>query len=239
MIQVNEDKIKRSFSSLLINVGKVLKSKSSDVTELRQFLVTFFKNDECIPKSPDIDEILSGVTISGLWSHHNYSPLERLTEHFLLDDTNVEKLFSDYKACLSGFYFATKIIHYIKYSQMEDDDVESDAEPRKVPLMDYVQQNYKKIKVVLKLSRKISDLSLSYVENLWRSFASEFDLPSLTAVLKKIVSGSLEITWYIPPHEAELIRPTSRFCRQHDIILISIDDHIIYGEKQMVSVVSL
>ena len=238
MIHTNEDKIKGLFSSLLINVGKALKSHSIDVAELRQFLVTFFKSDD-FPMSSNIDEIFGVVTVSGLWSHMNYSPLERLTEHFLPDNSNVESLVRDYKACLSGFYFATKIIDYIEHSQLQADDSELDPE-QQLPLKNYVTQNYRKIKVVLKLDRKVSsDLSLSYVEKLWSSFADEFDIPSLSAVLKEITTGSLEITWYIPPHEAQLIKPTSKFCRHHNIIMIAIDEDIIYDERQMVSVVSL
>ena len=235
MIRSNEEKIEALFSSLLINVRKSLVSHNVDVTDLRQFLVTFLKCDDCVPQSQDIDKIFTAVTTSGLWSYQHYSPLERLTEHFLSDDPKVDGFMNNYRANLSGFFFTTKIINYTEKKKLEANDSEEDSEPP----MSYVRQHYRQIKVVLELDRKITDLSLSYVQKLWRKFASEFDLPSLTAVLKEITTGSLEISWYIPPHEAELIKPTSKFCRQDNIIMIAIDDDIIYDERQMVSVVSL
>ena len=235
MIRKNEGRIKGLFSSLLINLRKSLVSHNVDVKDLRQFLVTYFKCDDCIPKSHDIDEIFAAVTINGLWSYQHYCPLESLIEYFLSDDPKVHSFMNDYRDNLSGFFFMTKIINYIEYKKLEASDSEEDSEP----LKSYIAQHYRQIKVVLKLDRKVSDLSLRYVEKLWRSFASEFDLPSLTAVVKKITAGSLAILWSIPPWEAEKIKPTSKFCRQHNIIMIAIDDDVIYDERQMVSVVLL
>ena len=59
--------------------------------------------------------------------------------------------------------------------------------------------------VKLKLERNIDILSLKYVQELWEQFAEEFDIPFLTAVIDSILSGSLIITWLVPPDIAEKI----------------------------------
>ena len=89
--------------------------------------------------------------------------------------------------------------------------------------------------MVLQLERKVSQLSLEYVVKLWESFAEEYEIPSLTAVIDRIVAGSLEVTWRVPQHIADAILPRSNFFQNYGIVLISINGVIIYDEKQMVS----
>ena len=80
----------------------------------------------------------------------------------------------------------------------------------------------------------------SYVDELWRSLAEEFDLPSLTAVIHSIVDGSLKITWLILSHIAQKIRATYskalRFYQLHSIVELYIDDDCLYDEQWTVSV---
>ena len=42
----------------------------------------------------------------------------------------------------------------------------------------------------IKIKRKISQVSLDYVVKLWQPFAEEYEIPSLTAVIDRIVAGS-------------------------------------------------
>ena len=119
-----------------------------------------------------------------------------------------------------------------------DEEEESAPPPKKTKL---TKQQYKSLKVVLNLeTRKISDLSLDYVHEVWKKFAEEFDLPSPTAVIGKIVPGSLEITWFILHHVAQMIEQklkTSKvvkFFRNHKIVLLAVDDVVVFDEQQMV-----
>ena len=226
MVRSNEDKIKGFFSSLLIDLRKSLVTHCVNTDDLRQFLINFFKFDS-IPDSPQIDKIFSAVTVNGLWDHLNYSPLEALIRRFLPSDPTVKDLMKAYKSQLTGFQLTAKLITYIRVRNLE-----SDANPS----VDnsFTLDHYSKIKVVIRLDRKVSELSLMYVEELWSSFSEEFDIPSLTAIVHDIAHGSLQITWRIPPHWAELIKPKSRFCRWHNIIIIAVNDQVIYDERIMV-----
>ena len=228
----NEEEIKRHFSKLLADVRKALQSHSVDMAELLEYMKHFFKVDECFANVSNISDTFTAVSINGLWSYLHYSPLEKLTKRFLENDAESKKLMTEYKSQLTGYQLTTKLIDYIKEKNLQGDE-DTDQ------LTQFTVEHYKKIKVVIQLDRKVSDLSLMYVQELWSSFAEEFNIPSLTAIVHHIAPGSLEITWCVPPHEAELIRPRARFSRKHKITAIAIDDRVIYDEKQMVSVASL
>ena len=231
MIRSNEARIKAHFSSLVLKVQSALQSQS-DVSNVRDFLITFFKHD--FPETSNLKKLFATISLSDLWDFHNYSPLEQLIDQFLPGDQEVGSRMKQYKAHLSGFYLTTKLIDYIEYKNLSANDSDEEHDQSYLKL---TRNQYKKIKVVLQLERKISQVSLDYVVKLWQSFAEEYEIPSLTAVIDRIVEGSLEITWTVPQHIADAILPRSKFFRSHGIVLVSIDDVIIYDEKQMVSAI--
>ena len=229
MIRSGMDKMKAHFSSLVLEVQSALESHS-DVRKVRHFLTTFFKHD--FSETSDLEKLFTTVTLNDLWDYHNYSPLEQLVNKFLPSDQEVGSLMKAYKVHLSGFYLTTKLIDYVKYQNLSIDDSHEESYQRSPKL---TPKKHKKIKVVLQLDRKISQISLDYVVKLWQSFAEEYKIPSLTAVIDRVVAGSLVVTWRVPQHIADAILPRSKFFRSHGIVLVSIDDVIIYEEKQMVS----
>ena len=229
MIRSNVDDIKALFSSLVLEVQSALQSQS-DIRNVRDFLNTFFRHN--FSETSDLEKLFATITLNDLWDYHNYSPLERLINKFLPNDKNIGRLMQEYKAHLSGFYLTTKLINYIEYQSLSADDSDEECDP---PSPKFTTKQYKKIKVVLQLEQKISQVSLDYVVKLWQSFAKEYEIPSLTAVIDRIVVGSLEVTWRVPQHIADAILPRSKFFRSHGIVFVSIDDVIIYDETQMVS----
>ena len=231
MIRSNKAKIKGLFSSLVLKVQLALQSQS-DISNVRDFLITFFKYD--FSETSDVKKLFTTVTLNDMWDYHNYSPLEQLIDQFLLSDQEVGRLMKAYKARLSGFYLTTRLIDYIEYQNLSADDFDEECDE---PSPKLTTKQYKKIKMVLQFERKISQVSLDYVVKLWQSFAEEYEIPSLTAVIDKIVAGSLEVTWRVPQHIADAILPRAKFFRSHRIIFVSIDDIIIYDEKQMVSAI--
>ena len=229
MVRSNEARITAHFSSLVLKVQSALQSQS-DVSNVRDFLITFFKYD--FPETSDVKKLFATISLSNLWDYHNYSPLEQLIDQFLPNDQEVGSLMKAYKARLSGFYLTTRLIDYIEYQNLSANDSDEECDQ---PSPKLTTKQYKKIKVVLQLKRKISQVSLDYVVKLWQSFAEEYEIPSLTAVIDRIVAGSVEVTWRVPQHIANAILPRSKFFRSHGIVLVAIDDVIIYDEKQMVS----
>jgi hypothetical protein len=234
----NLNKIKGQFSSLLLKVKSALKSRQVSVDDVHDFLVHYFLRGDWIHDPPNLDALFRGVSSAKLWNYDHYDPLEEIMKQFLVIDADVKKSVSDYKSQLTGFYTTTRIADFIKLTDFE----ESEQDPEQpLPTDSFTPKDYRKLKLKLKLNRKVSAVTLSYVDELWRSLAEEFDIPCLTAVIHNIIEGSLVVTWLILPHIAEKILISGsatkavKFFRCRGIISVEIDNDTVYDEEQMVA----
>ena len=229
-------KIKGQFSSLLVKVQSSLKSHEVSVDEVRSFLVHCSSRDDWIRNPSNLDDLFTALSVAKLWSYDHYELLEEITKGLLPEDTDVKKRMVEYKGQLTGFYTTTGIADFIKLSKFED----SEQDPQQpLPVDSYTFKDYRKLKMKLEIDHKVSAITLSYVDELWRSLAEEFDLPCLTAVIHSIIEGSLVITWLVLPQVAEKIIANSskatKFYRCHGIVFMEIDDLVVYDEEMMVS----
>ena len=235
-------KIKSRFSLLVIEVQKSMVSRKIDASIVQQFLLNFFEGDCDIPEDAGHSKIFNLVTKARLWRYDHYGPLEELAESFLPENDPVRAQVTEYKSQLNGFYATTSIIDFIKLNELEDrEEIPNRAfSPKKY------NGHYQKLTVELRLNRDMSEVTLGYVDNLWTLLMKEFRLPPLTAVIDKIVEGSIRITWLILPHIVEKIKETYfksvGFFQQHNIISIDLygdgdgDDGItLYHEEAVVN----
>ena len=231
------EEIQGRFSSLLVTVRQAMESGNIIALDLRQFLVGFFQRDDFLTDSPDIVKIFDRVSVTRLWDYQHYGPLEKVVRHFLPDCELVRDALSNYKGYLSGFFATTKIIDYIKHLQPQHSEG-SVKNSSAATLKKYTAVHYQKLKVKLNLNRKLSEVALSYISELWNAFIEEFDLPSLTAVIDQLIEGSLIITWLVSPQVAERIASNIPkavpFFRQHQIVTVTIDNNKIYDRDVMV-----
>jgi hypothetical protein len=250
MTQTVMRKIKRQFASLQVEVRSAMESRQVKVSDVHQFLVSFFQSECCIPEAPDLTKLFNIVTEAKLWRYDHYGPLEELAETFLPDDKNpARKLVSKCKDQLSGFFVATKIVDFIDLSELDDpdddssDDSNDDSEDENQQALSRKEYKklYRELKVTLKLDRtiKFSSITMSYIDTLWKSLIKEFNLPPLTAIIKKIVGGSLIITWLVPPQVSSVIAASYSkalgFYQQHNIVQVQLDGHTLYDEEWIVS----
>ena len=234
MCRSNEEEIKGRFAYLLSSVQSALEANNVKVEDVHNLLLGLFPCfNDCIPKT-NLSDIFNAATANKLWDYVHHSPVETLIRNLIPDHRS---LMTQYKDRLSGFYTTTKLIEYIQDKSVQyDSDTEMDSSTEKT----YTTKQYKKLTVKLNVSeRKFTQISMIYVRDLWISFAEEFNIPSLTAIIDKILEGSLQIVWLLLPHLAELIRVSAhksvQFFRQHDIIYVAIDDHVLYDAQLMVS----
>ena len=216
-----------------------MEARQVKVSDVHQFLVASFQDDCCIPEALDLTKLFNIITEAKLWRYDHYVPLKELAEHFLPDNDPARKRITEYRSQLSGFYTTTKIIEFIDLSKLEEETEDDTQEPA------FVSENYKKyyrpLTVTLKLDRKVklSDLTLDYVNTLWKALIEEFNLPPLTAIIKKIVGGSLIIEWLVPPQVSSVIAASCskalRFYQQHNIVVVQLDGCILYDEDWIVS----
>ena len=230
MLRSNLEDIESRFSELLYSVRCALEASNVEVDHVRQILIGIFHREDCIPRT-NLADVFSAVTAQNLWDFNHHSPIERLVRRCLRDGLSEV---TEYKGHLSGFYATTKLIDYIRHKNLNN----AKRGPSELPLDSY-NTEYETLTVKLKTGRDISQWSLMYVQELWNSFAEEFRIPSLTAVIGKILEGCLEISWLIPPHEAEQITTlapkSTQFFRHLNIIYVSLNGRIIYNANQMVS----
>ena len=186
-------KIKSRFSLLVINVQSSMENHKVKVKKVRQFLLNFFEGNCSIPDVADLDKIFNAVTEARLWRYDHYGPLEELAESFLPEDDPARRQVAEYRSQLTGFYATTWIIDFVKLNELED----REEIPGRVFSPKKYNSYYQKLTIELRLDRDISEVTLEYVYKLWKALAKEFHLPSLTAVMDKIVEGSLTITWLI------------------------------------------
>ena len=224
--------IRGQFSSLLDKVQSSLQANQVSVDRVRHFLIRYFRSNAWCQKISDLGELFDAVSVAKLWNYDHYGPVEEVIKQLLPNDFTVKKLISEYKRQLNGYYITTKITDFIKQSKIEAAYQDPD-EP--LAVRDFSFEDYRKLKVKLNLPEG-QKVSLSHVDQLWRSLAEEFDLPCLTAVIHNIVMGSLEVTWLILPHIAEEIFTkadnSKEFYWNNEIVELGIDDVILYSEER-------
>ena len=223
------------FSFLLDKVQSALQTNHVSVDRVRHFLIRYFRSNAWCQKISDLGELFDAVSVAKLWNYNHYGPLEEVIKQLLPNDSTVKKLISEYKCQLNGYYTTTKITDFIKQSKIEAAYQDPDSsEP--LAVRDFSFEDYRKLKVKLNLPEG-QKVSLSHVDQLWRSLAEEFDLPCLTAVIHNIVMGSLEVTWLILPHIAEKIITKAKaddseeFYWNNEIVELRINDVILYSEE--------
>ena len=230
------NKIKSEFASLQVEVRKALEAQLVEMKTVHQFLTSFFQ-DDCshIPEPSDLTNLFNIITEKKLWSYDNYSPLEELVEKLVPDNESVVTSVTDYVNEYSGFCATVNIIEFKDILKEEDsEDGQEHFSPKK-----YTPEHYRELRVKLKLDKKPTEITLAYVNTLWKALAKKFDIPSLTTLIDRIVEGSIIIHWYILSSYAEKIRAHSnfalRFFQHHNIVEIDIDGFILYSEDWMVS----
>ena len=232
-------KLKSSFSSLVMDVQSSMEDRKVEVKKVRRFLLGFFCGECSIQKEDDMDAIFDTITETRLWHYDHYGPLEELAAKFLPESDPVRAQVTEYKSQLSAFQATTRIIDFVKLNELEDREEISDRifSPKKY------NGDYQTLTIRLELARDAKDafeLTLEHVNKLWKMLAKEFHLPPLTAVMDKIMEGSLTIIWLILPNIIEKIRATYfksvKFFQQHNIISIDLYGGFrLYDEEWMVS----
>ena len=233
----NQEEIKHHFAMLIDNLRNALIIVAvlpSDITRyLRDTSVIDFHT-----QFSDIEAIFDYLQSKHCWSYMNYGLVEHLNRRFLeAKQHSIKPRILEYKGRFNGYLAMEKIIaseFFVKANEF--DDIEDPAQV----VAKYGQQERCKLKVKLKLGgRKLSEVSLTYIAELWESFQEEYELPSLTAQIDYIMESCLEIVWLISPMDAEKIRTSTKshvaFFQKYRITLVTLDDYTVFEQEPEVS----
>ena len=232
----NKRSISAKYATLLANVYSTLQQKGIDVREFLLFVVARFPPGDCIPHTGDLAEIFEAITRNRLWDFLNYQPLEDIVQHFGGNDEKMKDCMKEYKAHLVGFKACTKILNYLSVVESDSsfDESDSDSDQPNLPKPRRYDVRYYR-KLSLKLKVKVTDQSLSYIDDIWRSVSEYLMLPPLSVLLDHICKGSLTVVWLIPtglvPQSLKRIRQGSDFFQQNSIVSVTLDDQCVYNEE--------
>ena len=182
MTKIALDITKSHFSSLVVKVQSAMEENKVDVSNIRQFLQDFFQQH--IPEVDDLCKVFDYVTRSKLWGYDNYHPLKELTEMFLPIDNQARVLMTECPCRLAAYDCTIKILD--QYSQYDHEHTDSEEDDQLFSPKKYNRQ-YRQLTVKLKQKRKISELTLVFLDVIWKRLQREYDLPSLTTVLDQIL----------------------------------------------------
>lgn len=150
--------------------------------------------------------------------------------------SELQKHFEEYKGRYNAYSVMTKIVasKFFRYASGETED----------PVCQEIQIDkiHTSFKMKLDVGRRIGELTLRFVEDLWEIVRLEFELLPYSAQINAIMEGCLEIVWCILCSDAEKIRSSAQghleFFRNHSIILVAIDGDIIYTKPDIDLLVS-
>ena len=242
----NIRKIQGKFSTLVTKSRTKLQIKGINVEDVQTFLVTMYSS----PKSRDgsdtitsvvesarsLDEIFRALSKHGLWDYLNYYLLQSIIEEFASDDDELNRMMEQYQQDLTGHILTLQIQAYLEAVNSElppvtTNDNENPADEI-VPALP-PQQNCELFKkLTLKVKANVSDRSLSYVDDLWRSLTNQFALPRPAMILHDIAKGCIGITWLIPVNLVKYItkmaRETTNTFAEANVLRVTLEEQCIY-----------
>ena len=229
MTTTNEDEIQHNFAMLIDRLRNALKQSGIEAADINRYLKDMKVDFQS--QVSDLETIFDYLKRSHLWSYDKINLVESLNKRFLgANSPSIKQHILDYKGKFNGYLAMKKIIHSEYFVVADDSD---DIEDPATVAAKYGTTERHKLKVKLELGgRKLSEVSLLYIAELWESFQEEYELPALTAQIDYIMKKCLEIVWLISPIGAEKIRSSKRshlpFFWKHNITFVSIDDDIVY-----------
>ena len=239
----NISKIEGKFGTLVRKTRRRLHSRGISVEEVQTFLITVNSSPNTKDASGMVTTVLEAATTLqqifrvlskyGLWDYFNYYLLQSIIEEFASDDDELNAMMKQYQEDLTGHILTLKIPEYLdaihsthpSIATSEDEDSYDEIIP--------VEPNFKLFKKLsVKVEANITDHSLSYVDDLWQSLASQFSLPRPALLLHKIATGCIGVTWLLPvnlvDHVTKTAQETSNMFTEQHILRVMLGDHCIY-----------
>ena len=244
--------IKGKFSILVTKSCRKLQSRKINAHDVQTFLVTVYSSPHSkdgsdtvttvVESAKSLDEIFRALTKLRLWDYINYYLLQSIIEQFAGDDDELNRMMEQYQHDLTGHILTVRIQTYLEATKhpvaMSDSDNLADEV---IPL----KQDYNLFrKLSAKCEVNVTNHTLSYVIDLWRSLARQFALPRPAMILHHIAEGCICITWLIPANLVEYVtrmaqKATNMFAEEH-VLRVMLEEQCIYSmETELVTEPSL
>ena len=193
--QRNNQMIRGKFSTLLTKSLMRLQSRNISIEEVQTFIVTMYSAPNSrdgsdmvttvVGSARSLDEIFHALSKYKVWDYLNYYLLQAIIETFASDDKELNDMMKRYQQDLTGHILTLKIQTYLETTSnkhpvaMSESDNLADLES-----LPPIQKLFKRLSVMV--DSNITEASLRYVNNLWRSLAIQFGLPQPSVILYNI-----------------------------------------------------
>ena len=232
--QRKEQTIKGKFGSLVSTTFTKLQAKLITGENVCIHLVAFYGKNKHFDASKflrkfinpglSLKEVFDAICKQGLWDFMDYELLQSIIEQFLSEDTQASDMLTQYHKNIRSYLFATKLEEYIKNAQSAK---QSDLLPPASPDKNLFTALSIKVKGV-----NITQQSLEYISQLWKSLANQLSLPLQMHSLLMAEKGCLVITWLIPSfvesHVRKRVGESSNYFEEEHIISVVLDQNCIY-----------
>ena len=221
----NREAIKGKFANFQRKACNKLFKNGVDINQFWLFVTALFPPGDCIPPPPtDFTKVFVAITRHGLWSYFHYSPLARIIREFCANDPEKETLIQQYQKDLKSYKLVTNIEDCIESVL----DANTDPPPAKYDSRYVCRMEWK---------TDFLDHSLEYLTDVWEMFSSHYLVPDSppTALLDRVRSGCVTITWLVPsgliPQLLKTAKVDTDFFQKHRILKVTVGDHCIYEEQ--------
>lgn len=207
--------------------SKLFKSEV-DINEFWLFVVTLFSPGECIPQRPtDFIKVFAAITYHGLWDYFHYFPLVQIVKEFFDGDPAMESLVEQYQKDLKSYKVVASIEDYIE----PELDAHANAPPEEKARCDprYLRR--------VEWKTDFEDHTMNHLYDVWKVFSAQYLVPDSppTALLDRVRTGCVTITWLVPsnliPHLIKTARIDTAFFQKHRILKVMVDDQCVYEEE--------
>ena len=250
--QRNIQMIKGKFSILVTKSREKLQSRKIGVDDVQTFLVTMYSSPDTkdgsdpvttvVESARSLDEIFRALSKHRFWDYINYYLLQSIIEAFADGDKELNSMMEQYQEALTGYVLTLRIQTYLDATKHTIATSHSDnLADEVIPL----QQDHKLFgKLTAKCEVNITNHTLTYVIDLWRSLAKQFALPRPAMILHNIAKGCIGITWLIPAnlvnHITRMARETTNVFAEENVLRVTLEERCIYPmETELVTEPSL
>ena len=218
-------KIKVKFGRLVTLTSKKLQNEEIDIEEARLFLIsTLCDNNKSFAAelgiATNFTYLFGAITTHGVWSYNNYDLLECIINEYVPD---LCAAMTDYQKDYVGYTLTTKIEDHIDAVATIANSESLHPDPN---WFSYLET---------RIHGKLSERTLKYIDELWKSLSVHFVLKPYLLLLDKVMKGSITITWCFPRYETkriiEIVKSSSQFFSEHDIVEVSINGEIVIPIK--------
>lgn len=220
--------IKERFATLVSRVAERLEN-AVNIDKFRLHVTTLFQPGDVTFEADSITKICTAISKNHLWDYNSPSYIKSIVKEFAPD---MMQWVLDYESDLMGFKVSTKIANFIEVCSGDDFALYPDD-----TILSHMARYDRRYccKLCIKLKTPVKDMSLIYVDHLWKSISEQFLIEPLLVLLERIREGCVEVTWYIPTLSALQILAGclsyNEFFQEQKITRMICDKETLYIEE--------